>query len=273
MPAAADAARITRTGNREIPLRASEATGRIRPVKNYHPLDSFNESAAADYDHLRGDEEHTVDFLAGLARGGPVLELAIGTGRVALPLAERGVRVDGVELSPHMVAQLRAKPGGADLDVVVGDMAEVPVEGRYPLIYLVYNTLFNLLTQDEQVRCFENAARHLTDDGVFVVEAFVPAYLHRLRDGQYVDAEQIGVGHVKLDVGRHDPIGQVLDESHVVLSADGIKVFPIVCRYAWPSELDLMARIAGLRLTERWAGWRREEFTAQSRNCVSVFGR
>jgi len=246
-------------------------------MENYHPMDSYNESGAADYEHLRGDEAHAVDFLAGsveAAGGGPVLELAIGTGRIALPLAERGVRVDGVELSTHMVDLLRAKPGGADLDVFVGDMAEVPVgDRRYKLVYLVYNTLFNLLTQDEQVRCFESVAEHLDDDGVFVVEAFVPAYLHRLRDDQYVDAEQIGVGHVKLDVGRHDPIAQILDESHVVLAPEGIKVFPIVCRYAWPSELDLMARLAGLRRRERWGGWQREEFTAQSRNCVSVYGR
>jgi SAM-dependent methyltransferase len=243
-------------------------------MENYHPMDSFSEAGAADYEHLRGDEAATVDFLAGLAGDGPVLELAIGSGRVALPLAERGLRVDGVELSPHMVEQLRAKPGGAELEVVIGDMAEVPVgDGRrYSLIYLVYNTLFNLLTQDEQVSCFQNAAAHLSEDGVFVVEAFVPGYLHRLRDDQYVDAEQIGVGHVKLDVGRHDPVAQILDESHVVLSGDGVKVFPIVCRYAWPSELDLMARLAGLRVRERWGGWRREEFTGRSRNCVSVYG-
>ena len=244
-------------------------------MENYHPMDSFNETAAADYEHLRGDEAHTVDFLAGLAGGGPVLELAIGSGRVALPLAARGLRVDGVELSPHMVEQLRTKPGGAELDVVIGDMAEVPVgDGRrYSLIYLVYNTLFNLLTQSEQVSCFQNAAAHLSNDGVFVVETFVPGYLHRLRDDQYVDAEHIGVGHVKLDVGRHDPVAQTLDESHVVMSSEGIKVFPIVCRYAWPSELDLMARLAGMRLRERWGGWQREAFTGQSRNCVSVYGR
>ena len=243
-------------------------------MENYHPMDSFDEAGSADYDNsLRGDEAHTVDFLAGLAGGGPALELAIGTGRIALPLAGRGIRVDGVDLSTAMVAQLRAKPGGADLAVVIGDMAAVPVEGRYPLVYLVFNTLFNLLTQDDQVRCFENVAEHLTDDGVFVVEAFVPSYLHRLRDDQYVDAEQIGVGQVKLDVGRHDPVAQRLDESHVVLSPQGVRVFPIVCRYAWPSELDLMARIAGLRLKERWSGWQREAFTSESRNCVSVYGR
>lgn len=244
-------------------------------MKGYVPMDSFREDAAQSYDaeHVRGDEVSTVAFLDQLARGAPALELAVGTGRIALPLAAKGIRVDGVDLSPAMVAKLRAKPGGEDLSIVIGDFADVPVEGTYRLIFVVFNTLFNLLTQEDQVRCFENAARHLTDDGLFVVEAFVPSYLHRLRDNQYVDAEQIGVGHVRLDVGRHDPVAQRLDESHVTLSADGVRVGPIVARYAWPSELDLMARIAGLRLKERWGSWERGPFTAMSRNHISVYGR
>jgi SAM-dependent methyltransferase len=243
-------------------------------VKDYQPMDSFDTAAAAIYeDVLRGDEESTVAMLADLARGGPALELAIGTGRIALPLAARGIRVDGVDLSTAMVAKLRNKPGGERLSVTMGDFAEVPVEGTYRLIYLVFNTLFNLLTQEEQVRCFENVARHLTADGLFVVEAFVPAYLHRLRDDKYVDAERVDVHQVTFDVGRHDPIAQRLDESHLVLSADGVQLFPIVTRYAWPSELDLMARIAGLRLVDRFGGWEREPMTSLSRNCVSVYGR
>jgi SAM-dependent methyltransferase len=240
-------------------------------VKNYRPMDSFGAAGAADYDDSpRGDEEQTVAFLAAHAGSGPALELAIGTGRIALPLTARGVRVDGVDLSPEMVAQLRSKPGGADLRVLIGDMADPPVEGQYPLVYLVFNTLFNLLTQDDQVRCFQGAAHHLTEDGVFVVEGFTPGYLHRLRDDQYVDAERIEGTRVTLDVGRHDPVAQLLDESHIQLSAKEVRLFPIVCRYVWPSELDLMARIAGLRLRERWGGWQREPFTAASRNCVSV---
>jgi SAM-dependent methyltransferase len=243
-------------------------------MKDYDPMDSFRQDTADTYDdRLRGDEAATVAFLKELAGGGAALELAIGTGRIALPLAAVGVRVDGVDLSPEMVAKLRTKPGGDGLAVVMGDFADVPVDGSYRLVYLVYNTLFNLLTQDDQVRCFQNVAEHLDDDGVFVVEAFVPGYLHRLRDDQYVDAEHIAVGRVTLDVGRHDPVAQVLDESHVVLSPEGTRVFPVVCRYAWPSELDLMARIAGLRLKERWAGWEREPFTSASRNCISVYGR
>jgi hypothetical protein len=236
---------------------------------------SFDADTAARYDaeEVRGDEDATVEFLARLADGANALELAIGTGRIALPLAARGVVVDGIDLSRHMVDKLRSKPGGDALSVTLGDFADVPVNGRYRLVYVVFNTLFNLLTQDDQVRCFENVAAHLDDGGAFVVEAFVPAWLHRLSAGQYVAAEAIGVGDVTLDVGRHDPVAQILDESHVTLSPKGIRVAPIVCRYAWPSELDLMARIAGLRLRERWSGWKREPFTADSRNCISVYGR
>lgn len=243
-------------------------------MKDYEPILSFGEDIAETYDDtLRGDEEETVAFLDQLARGGPALELAIGTGRIALPLAARGVRIDGVDISPTMVAKLRAKPGGDQIAVTIGDFAEVPVTGAYQLIYIVFNTLFNLLTQDDQVRCFENVAANLTDDGVFVVEAFVPTFLNRLRDDQYVDAERVEVDEVWLDVGRHDPVGQRLDESHVVLSRAGVRVYPIVCRYAWPSELDLMARIAGLRLKNRWSGWEQEPFTGMSRRHVSVYGR
>ncbi len=243
-------------------------------MKGYHPMDSFDKASADVYDQeLRGDEQATVALLAELARGGPALELAIGTGRIALPLAAKGIRVDGIDMSDAMVAQLRTKPGGDSMSVAMGDFADVGVEGTYRLIYLVFNTLFNLLEQEDQVRCFVNAAKHMTDDGCFVVEGFVPAYLNRLRDDQYVDAEELEVGRVTFDVGRHDPIRQQLDESHVVLSPEGVQLFPIVCRYAWPSELDLMARIAGLQLQDRWAGWERERFTAASRNCISVYGR
>jgi len=243
-------------------------------MEGYDPEMTFGDAdAAAREDAPRGDEAATVAFLETLARGGPALELAIGAGRVALPLAARGVRVDGIDFSPAMVARLRSKPGGADLAVTMGDFAEVAVPGRYRLVYLVFNTLFNLLTQDDQVRCFRNVAARLEEDGVFVVEAFVPSWLHRLRDGQWVDAEAVGTGSVVLDVGRHDPVRQRIEESHVTLSPDGTRVAPVVQRYCWPGEMDLMARMAGLRLRERWGGWAREPFTADSRNGVSVYGR
>ena len=244
-------------------------------MEKYEPAMSFDEDVAEVYDNVtqRGDEMATVAFLEQLARGGPALELAIGTGRIALPLAARGIRVDGIDFSSAMVAKLRAKPGGDQIAVTMGDFADVAVAGTYRLIYVVFNTLFNLLTQDEQVRCFENVAAHLTDDGVFVIEGGVPTEFCRLRNNQYVDAEAIGVGNITLDVARYDPVKQLLEETHVILSSTGIQLTPIVTRYAWPSELDLMARIAGLRLKERWAGWSREPFTSTSNNCVSVYGR
>lgn len=242
-------------------------------MKDYEPSMSFGEEVAGAYDDVpRGDEAAAVAFLEGLAGRGPVLELAIGTGRIALPLAARGVRVDGIDISPAMVEQLRAKPGGGQISVTIGDFADVPVQGTYRLIYVVFNTLFNLLSQEDQVRCFENVAAHLTDDGSFVIEAGSPASFYRLRDDQYVDAESIQVDAVRLDLLRHDPAKQMIDESHVSISGAGVRLNPIVQRYAWPAELDLMARIAGLRLKERWEGWNREPFTGKH-NVVSVYGR
>jgi SAM-dependent methyltransferase len=242
-------------------------------VKHYQPVMSFGEEVAETYrDVQRGDEAAAVAFLAERAGGGPALELAIGAGRIALPLAAGGIRVDGIDFSPAMVAQLRAKPGGDGIAVTIGDFAAVPVPSRYRLIYVVWNTFFNLLTQDDQVRCFENVAAHLTDDGAFVIEAGSPFAFCRLRDQQYVDAEAVEVDEVRLDVARYDPVSQRLDESHVSLSRAGVRLSPIVTRYAWPSELDLMARIAGLRLKERWDGWEREPYTGM-RNVVSVYGR
>jgi SAM-dependent methyltransferase len=242
-------------------------------MEQYEPAMSFGEDAAASYDdEPRGDEDEAVAFLAQLAGGGPALELAIGTGRIALPLAATGIRVDGIDISPHMVERLRAKPGGDALEVTMGDFAAVPVTGSYPLIYVVYNTFNNLLTQDDQVRCFENVAAHLTENGSFLIEAGVPNFLHKVFDDQYVHAESIGLDEVWLDVGRHDPVTQTHEETHVRLSAESVQLFPIVQRYTWPSELDLMARLAGLRLKERWDGWNRDPFTSTG-NVVSVYGR
>lgn len=243
-------------------------------MKGYEPGMSFGKDVAGWYrDVLRGDEEAAVAFLEKLASEGPALELAIGAGRIALPLAARGGRVDGIDISTAMVDQLRAKPGGADIEVTIGNFADVGVPGEYRLIYVVWNTLFNLLTQDDQVRCFENVAAHLTDDGSFVVEAVLPDYAYRLRNNQYVEAEAIEVGSVRLDVMRHDPARQVTEESHVTISAEGVHLNPVVQRYAWPAELDLMARIAGLWLKERWDGWEREPYTGAGPTVVSVYGR
>ena len=236
---------------------------------------SFEENTADGYDEdaIRGDEIATVAFLEQLAQGGQALELAIGTGRIALPLAEKGIRVDGIDFSPSMLAKLRAKPGGEQLKITLGNFADVAVSDTYDLIYIVFNTLFNLLTQDEQVRCFENVAAHLRQKGVFVIEGGIPTEFCQLRNNQYVDLENLEVNKVHLDIARFDPVTQLLEETHVTISNTGTQLFPIVTRYIWPSELDLMARIAGLRLKERWANWNRETITASSRNCISVYGR
>lgn len=216
------------------------------------------------------DTADAAEFLAGLAGPGPALELAIGTGRVALPLAGRGVEVHGLDASEAMIARLRAKPGGERIPVTVGDMADVAVGGRFPLVYLVFNTIFALTTQAEQVRCFRNVAARLADGGAFVVEAFVPD-LSRYPRGQGISLNRMDVDQVTLDVSRHDPVMQTVDSQHVVLRAEGIRLQPIRIRYAWPAELDLTAQLAGLRLAGRWAGWRREPFTASASTHVSVY--
>ena len=236
---------------------------------------TYGERVADIYDDLYGERQDTsaaVAFLEEKAGGGPALELAIGTGRVALPLAARGIRVDGIDVSPAMVAKLRAKPGGETISVTMGDFADVPVAGSYRLVYLVFNTLFALLTQDDQLRCFENVAGHLTDDGVFVVEVFVPD-LGRFERDQHVGTTTVAVDRVQLEVSRHDAVTQRVDSSHVIFSDGGVRLYPVAVRYAWPSELDLMARIAGLRLVERWEGWDREPFRSTSDTHVSVYGR
>ncbi len=241
-------------------------------MDGFDPTTSFGPDVARRYDDdLRGDEAETVDFLGQLARGGTALEFAMGTGRIALPLSERGIRVDGIELSQDMIARLREKPGGDALHVTIGDMASVSAPASYPLVYLVFNTIYNLLSQDAQVRCFENAARHLTTDGVFVVEAVVPSAC--VRGNQFVNVERVANDEVILDVNRYDPVTQILDENHVVLTSSGVRLGPISCRLAWPSELDLMARIAGLQLVDRWSGWLGEPFTSTSERHVSVYAR
>ena len=245
-------------------------------MKRYEPIMSFDESNAAVYDTLvqRDDEEATVAVLAELAQGGPALELAIGTGRIGLPLAATGIRVDGIDFSAPMVEQLRAKPGSNAIDVTMCDFAEVGVAGTYPLVYIVFNSLFNLLTQHEQVRCFQNVAAHLTEGGAFVIEGGCTLwFIDHLRDGQYVDAEAISVDSVRFDLLRLDPSTQMLSENHVRVSHDGVTFNPVMQRYAWPSELDLMARIAGLHLVDRWGGWHRQPFTATSDNVISVYRR
>lgn len=241
-------------------------------MEEFDPFQSFGPAVAARYDEdLRGDEDQTVEFLAGLAGDGPALEFAIGTGRIALPLSASGIQVDGIEQSAAMVDRLREKPGGADLAVTAGDMSTVELPGRYSLVYLIFNTIHNLLTQEGQVRCFENAARHLDDDGVFVIETGVP--WRGPREGSYVEVPKVTMNEVRISPHTYDPMTQILDVNHMRLSATGIQMSPISLRLVYPSELDLMARIAGLRLRHRWGGWKSEPFTIDSRRHVSVYER
>ena len=230
----------------------------------------FGEAVAERYDD---DESEmfapavlaaTADRLAELAEGGRALEFAIGTGRIALPLAERGVEVHGIELSRAMLARLRAKPGGADIPVTIGDMATTRAPGEFQLVYLVFNTIGNLTTQDAQVDCFANAAAHLAPGGRFLIEVGVPD-LRRLPPGQ--TAVPFHVGETSWGFDTYDVATQAMTSHHIAEGRHSWTPF----RYVWPAELNLMARLAGMRLAARWSGWHREEFTSESTKHVSVW--
>ncbi|TPJ49603.1 class I SAM-dependent methyltransferase [Mesorhizobium sp. B2-6-4] len=240
-------------------------------MEGFKPENSFRGDVAKRYDdNLRGDEEETVAFLEELAAGKDCLEFAVGTGRIALLLSARGLRVDGIELSPDMINVLRAKPGGANLTVVNADMTLADMGRRYGLVYLVFNSIGNVITQDGQVECFENAARHLDEGGLFVLECRIPTAPKREGEG-FVDVYNIGTTSVHLATCRYDPVSQVLDLSHIDLSNDGIQMVPLRLRLAHPPEFDLMARCAGLKLDRRYGGWRHEPFDARSWRHVSVY--
>ena len=236
----------------------------------------FGERVAATYDEHSASMfdpavvTPAVDRLAEFAGDGGALELAIGTGRIAVPLAERGVRVAGIDNSEAMLSRLRAKPGAEGIESVLGDFATTRVDGEFSLVYLVFNTISNLVTQDAQVACFQNAAAHLRSGGRFVIEARVPE-LQRLPLGQTVlpwRADPSGMSFYVYDV-----VSQSLSGRHYYLQVGRIQPSPIEMRYAWPSELDLMARLAGMRLEHRWGGWSREPFTALSPSHVSVYAK
>ena len=199
-----------------------------------------------------------------------MLELAIGTGRIALPLAARGLEVHGIDASPRMVERLRAKPGGAAIPVTIGDFAEVTAESTYSLVFVAFNTLFALTTQERQVRCFANVAERLGPGGRFVIEVFVPD-VTRFDRGQRFAATAVEHDGIRIEASRHDPVAQTIETQEIDLGTSSIRLQPIHIRYAWPAELDLMGRLAGLRLQERWGGWRREPFTAASKQHVSIY--
>lgn len=234
----------------------------------------FGERVAARYDDTSKEMfraevvESTADFLAELAAGGAALELGIGTGRVALPLKRRGVAVHGIDLSRSMVKRMRAKPGGAEIDVTIGDFATARVDGTFTLAYLVYNTVMNLTSQEAQVACFRNVAAHLAPGGCFVVEVMVPE-LRLLPPGQLVRPYPPNGARWAYDV--YDIATQEMSSNYLTIADGRGDVHSVPFRYVWPAELDLMARLAGLRLRERWGGWDRRPFTSDSAGHVSVW--
>jgi SAM-dependent methyltransferase len=236
----------------------------------------FGEAVAARYDDASDPVfapeliDATVGLLTDLAGGGPALEFGIGTGRIAVPLAARGVPVAGIDLSEAMVARLREKPGADAIDVTIGDFATTRVDGTFALVYLVFNTISNLTTQDAQVACFENAAAHLEPGGCFLIEVGVPQ-LQRLPPGETVRPFDISPTHLGFD--EYDVANQGLISHHYTLRDGAFDPVSVPFRYTWPAELDLMARIAGMRLRERWSGWSRAPFTSDSRSHVSVWER
>jgi SAM-dependent methyltransferase len=240
------------------------------PVPKVH----FDERVAERYDTYWANlfepavVDPVVSFLADLAGEGGALELGIGTGRIALPLSQRGVRVHGIDLSPAMVARLRAKPGAGDIGVTIGDFATTRVGGTFKLAYLVRNTIENLTTQDEQIECFGNVAAQLEPGGCFVIEVEVPA-LQRLPPGETVRAFTVTPTHLGFD--EYDVAAQGLVSHHYWVIGGQLETFSSPFRYVWPSELDLMARLAGMILRERWSGWKREPFTSDSTTHVSVW--
>jgi SAM-dependent methyltransferase len=234
----------------------------------------FGERVAARYDESSAEMfdpavvEPVVDVLADLAGDGRALEFGIGTGRVALPLARRGVPVHGIELSKAMAARLRAKPGGDDIGVTIGDFATATVDATFSVAYLVFNTIGNLTTQAAQVACFRNAAAHLEPGGCFVIEVGVPA-LQWLPPGE--TARVFHISETRWGIDEYDVAGQGLRSHHFEVIDGSVEHFSVPLRYVWPSELDLMAQLAGMGLHERWSDWSREPFTSDSRKHVSVW--
>jgi SAM-dependent methyltransferase len=213
----------------------------------------------------------TVAFLRELSGEGPALELGIGTGRVGIPLAETGVEVHGIDASAAMVEKLREKPGGDRIRVTIGNFADFSLPARFRVVYVVFNTFFGLSTQREQVSCFRAVARHLTADGVFVMQAFVPDVTRFDAHNQRVSMETITADDVTIEVSSHDPFDQRVETAIVTLAEGGTRIYPVNLRYAYPSELDLMAQLAGLALRERWGGWDRSPYPSSAWSHVSVW--
>jgi SAM-dependent methyltransferase len=237
----------------------------------FYSEETYGEHIAGVYDQWYSEfDPAAIQVLAELAGGGQALELGIGTGRIAIPLLNCGVTVHGIEASVSMVSKLRSKPGGENIPVIMGNFADVPVDSQYSLVYVVFTTFYCLLTQNEQIRCFQNVASHLASNGVFVIEAFVPD-LTRFTAGQAMRVTRIGDNEVLMDASQVELDKQVITSQHVVLTEQGTRFYPVKIRYVWPSEMDLMARLSHLRLRERWSDWGKSRFTAESGKHISVY--
>ena len=242
-------------------------------MKEYGPS-TFGDLNADEYDalHNPGTTDACVDLIATLAGQSDILELAIGTGRIALPLAERGLNVSGFDASPQMLDILKAKPGGAKIPTWVADMASFDLGQQFDFAFLVFNTLYNLTTQEDQVRCFKNVAAHLRPGGQFLVEAFMPNR-ETFENNQAVRTKHVDFDKVWLEAVQHDPVAQRLNYQRIRISQQGTELKPLPMRYVWPSEMDLIAELAGLHLVERWGGWHRQPLTPNSEMQIALYER
>ena len=243
-------------------------------MKGFGP-ESFGDFNAEGYDDWYGNPsveltEKTVNVLVELAEGGAILELAVGTGRVAIPLANKGLYVSGIEASSKMIAKLKEKPGSSELVVIQGNMAEFNIDASYKLIFLVFNTLFNLNSQKEQARCFNTVSKHLDKGGKFLIETYVPEPEH-YEKGENLKTVHISLDRTVIEACMHDVNKQTVDYQYIEITEQGIRMHPLPIRYSWPSEIDLMAENAGLKLFQRWADWQKTPFTSSSKSHISVY--
>ena len=235
--------------------------------------DTYGNEVASVYDDWYSEvDSHAIDRLAELTGDGKALELGVGTGRIALLLAAREVNVSGIDVSQSMLDQLKEKTGAEKVGLHCGSFLDLDVPGQFDVIYVVFNTIYMLTSQADQVRCFKSVASHLTNNGVFLLEAFVPD-LNRFQGNQANWVQKITEEVVQLDVGLHDAVQQTVTSQKVVLRNGDVRLYPLKIRYAWPSELDLMAQVAGLRLCERWNDWQKTPFDSTSGKHISIYER
>lgn len=238
---------------------------------NFYANETYGERVAGVYDEWYSEyDQDAISLLAELAGQGNALELGIGTGRIAIPLAAEGVTVSGVDAASSMIQKMQAKANADKIKVTLGNFADVPVDNRFNLIYVVFNTFFALPSQEEQVRCFQNVATHLVRGGHFLIEAFVPDP-NRFTSGQVTWATAVTTDRVELDVGKHDSVAQSVISQKVVITDGATRLYPVQIRYCWPAELDLMAQLAGMKLETRWGSWQRTPFTSESQKHISIY--